>query len=1341
MKLLLKITAALTFAAPLVAQSAAPAAAPATPAAGPPPFVGPITPPQRAAGVVRAEAFDISPPLRDIPPKIGKPGDHVDVDFELPLHGRKPGEDDEHGSSILRTGTESVAPKIPAALKNPFLTAGLGVPAFGVGWEGVGGGRSGSATCNCSPPDDQGDVGPSHVFHWVNTNFIIFDKAGNKVYPTGATASAAGNTIWSGFTGGNSLCANTNQGDPLVYYDQLSNRWLVSQFAFATDAFGNIYAPTSNKFKGYYQCVAVSVSSDPTGSWYRYAFPSQDPQNGNLWVFNDYGKGAIWQDAFYVTSNQFDLTQAAANQWYGAGVYAYDRNAMVNGSASASYIYYNLGTNYGGVLPTDVDGPYAPPSGAPIPFWSFDNVSATCGAAAANGCLELWYFKPNWATPANSEFKGVLTGTGGTGAPLILATNPITVPCAAFTRGACIPQSGTTNKVEALGDRLLQRVSYRNFRDAASPHESIVIQHGNDPGVANNESDIRWYEIQNPFGGLTLSGSIVPGAPAIYQQADVAPLDNKARWGGAIAIDRFNNIGLLYHRSSSAQVPEIIFTGRTPSDPLNTMEAETSVPTNARVAWTGSTRWGDYFNINADPANDCTFWGFGMYASAGSTWNTRVFSFTMPGCSTCTPPAVPAGLTVTSINPSDNRITWTAVAGANYYVYRSDAACPNGTFRRLTVNPINTNMYDDTMVVPGTTYYYEVSSVDSSTGLCESTRSGSDASPCSSGSVTTAPCTPPAVPTGVGATGGPGGGQITVSWTNVAGATGGYRIYRANGACPGGTYAQVGTAAAGATSFTDSTAVAGSTYSYEVSSVGSGSCVSAQSSCAAATAPSCTTPGTPTGLTATTPSNNTIHLAWTAGSPAGATYNVYRSSGACPGGTFTLLASGVTGTTYDDSGLAGGSAYSYKVAAVDASGNCVSAQSSCSGATATGGPGLSSRGKTNWSRPEDTSSATSATKWVYSSGASTLTPPGVGSVYAVSNDRALHGMVGGNAGGGLWSASWTPWLANAPSQARPPVPSITVGSATKEVFLGAQDGNVYAINANNGALLWKTASPLGDMVQAAIGGIFTAYGGSFDLLVAGTRNSSAVNAVYGLNPTTGATRWLFNNGGGATGIGIITGDPFFDYAAVNPAKNKVYFTSRAMSGGSSGTVWCLDITATTANLCSEPGASWPVALGDIDSAPTLFNNRLYIGTNNGMVYCLNPLTGATIWSLNLGDGPIKGFVDPDWMASALPYRVFVATSTRVTALTDNGASASVTWNQSIASPSVPLYTGSAMYVGSSDGRLYELTNLGAATPSVKSVVLGPGTYAVGSPSYDFANGLAYVGTDQGKLYAVQVPLP
>lgn len=1256
---------------------------------------GPVDPPKRGPQRVFASEFDVSPPLRMIPPKQGKPGDHVDVDFELPLHNR--GAAPKSASKISAFSTTP---------RTSFLT--MSAPTLNLSFEGIGGGMANSTPSVFSPPDDQGDVGPSHVWHWVNSYFAIFDKAGNKVYPTTTNPStAAGNTIWSGFS--NTTCANQNRGDPLVYYDQLSNRWLVSQFAFATNVLGSPTQP-------FYQCVAVSTSSDPTGSYYRYAFPSQD---GATWIFNDYGKGAIWWDAFYMTVNQFN-----GNTWYGGGVYAYDRMAMVNGQATASYIYYNLGVNYGGLLPTDIDGAYPPPPGTPEIMWSFDNTSTGCGAAAAAGCLQMWRFKPDWTTPANSEFKGVLTGTGGVGAPLILPTQPITVPCAAFTRTQCLPQATTTNKLEALGDRLLQRVSYRNFMDdPTNPHESIVIQHGNDPGVANNESAIRWYEIRDPRNN-----------PVIYQQGNIAPLDNAARFGGAIAIDRFGNIGLLYHKTSATQVPEIVYTGRTPTDPLNQMQAEQSVPTLTRTAWVGTGysqtgRWGDYFNINADPVNDCVFWGFGMYASAAAKWNERIFSFTMPGCTSCTAPAVPTGVAVTTIDPSTNRVTWNAVSGAKYYVYRSDAACPNGTFRRLTTAPVTATAYDDTAVVPGTPYFYQVSSVDSATGICESMRSGSDSATCVAPTVTTQSCTPPPVPT-ISASGN------VVSWGNVAAATGGYRIYRANGACPGNTYVQVGTAVPGATSFTDNTVTGGATYSYKVVSLGAtGPCPSAMSSCVTTTAPTCTIPAVPNGLAVTAPTSNTLHLAWTG---TAAKYNVYRATGTCASpGTFTSIATGVVSTTFDDIGVPGGTSYVYKVSGTDATGACESTQSSCATGTASGGPLNYSAGAFVAGRPADTTSAGSAIRWIYSTGASAMSPPGIGSVYAVSNDRMLHSMWPAS---GVWptsGATWLPFSMNAPAQSRPGVPTVLIGAvnptAKKVVLLGSQDGKVYCIDALTGAELWSAATMNGAMVQAAANGMFSNYGGTYNLVFAYTRHPSADNAVYAFNASTGATAWPtpFDNGGGANGIGIINSAGWVSYS-----DNRIYFASRKKTGGTQqGTVWCVNIGATSGTLC--PG--YPIAAGDIDGSPTLFNGKLFVGTNDGRVLAFNATTGAQLWSYTTGDGPVKGFVTPDW--SNTTTDIYFSTTSKVWALTDLGSSATPRWSLSSNAPSIPSFTGTALYFGSGDGSLYQLTSLNGASPVSKSVQLGGGTAAIGSPSIDFANSRVYVGTDAGQIYATALPLP
>ena len=167
---------------------------------------GPVDPPKRVPQRVFASEFDVSPPLRMIPPKQGKPGDHVDVDYELPLHNR--------GAAPKSTSHISALSATP---RTSFLT--MSAPTLNLSFEGIGGGMANSTPSVFSPPDDQGDVGPSHVWHWVNSYFAIFDKAGNKVYPTTTNPStAAGNTIWSGFS--NTTCANQNRGDPLVKHDR-----------------------------------------------------------------------------------------------------------------------------------------------------------------------------------------------------------------------------------------------------------------------------------------------------------------------------------------------------------------------------------------------------------------------------------------------------------------------------------------------------------------------------------------------------------------------------------------------------------------------------------------------------------------------------------------------------------------------------------------------------------------------------------------------------------------------------------------------------------------------------------------------------------------------------------------------------------------------------------------------------------------------------------------------------------------------------------------------------------------------------------------------------------------
>jgi outer membrane protein assembly factor BamB len=373
--------------------------------------------------------------------------------------------------------------------------------------------------------------------------------------------------------------------------------------------------------------------------------------------------------------------------------------------------------------------------------------------------------------------------------------------------------------------------------------------------------------------------------------------------------------------------------------------------------------------------------------------------------------------------------------------------------------------------------------------------------------------------------------------------------------------------------------------------------------------------------------------------------------------------------------------------------------------------------------------------WTYTTGATLLPAAGInGFVYLVGNDRALHALNAGPTGGD-WPTGWTPPVMNGPAQARPTVSGVTVGAAGRVAFVGSQDGHVYASDAVSGAALWSSPLlgpplPADDvMVEVAPSGIFAAFGGAHDLVLVGTRNSTNPNSFFGLHLADGTVAWEFKNlvgqGGEGLAMGVIGGQASVDYP-----NRRVYFASRARAGGSAHTVWCLDLTATAATL------RWGRDLGDIDGSPVLRAGRLYVGTNAGKVYALDPDTGVSLWSTEFAVPPaeagVKGLV---WPAGS---RLYFTTLGAIWALDDMGDHWANPVSVPVTSPSVPAFTGTYVYVGSGDGKLYELDT---ALGSVRSAALAGPTTAVGSPAMDFQNGLVYVGSDAGRVYAVPVPLP
>ena len=307
------------------------------------------------------------------------------VGVSLPLGTLAPVTLETNAPSVLRTMQDRlVIPKTQEGLStggfDPSIVqdspVGNSMPAAAANFEGV------DNVSGVLPPDTQGDVGfdpatgRKYYVQWVNLDFQIWDVT-NPAAVTSLYGPAAGNTLWAG-TG--TICAANNDGDPITQFDHLSNRWMMSQFALG---FPN----------NFHQCIAVSKTADPTGEWYLYDFQTSTT------LMNDYPHFGVWPDGYYMTVNQFDGTSYA---WEGAGVAVFERSAMLAG-LPARMIYIDLGAvtlNYGGMLPSDLDGP-APAVGTPNYFMEWDD-STWLGDAADT--LRIWEFKADWTVPANSTF-------------------------------------------------------------------------------------------------------------------------------------------------------------------------------------------------------------------------------------------------------------------------------------------------------------------------------------------------------------------------------------------------------------------------------------------------------------------------------------------------------------------------------------------------------------------------------------------------------------------------------------------------------------------------------------------------------------------------------------------------------------------------------------------------------------------------------------------------------------------------------------------------------------------------------------------------------------------------
>jgi hypothetical protein len=492
---------------------------------------------------IKAAHFDVSPPLSEL--AVAAPRQLAEGEDESPSLEQLP------SSRIIRS--DAPDPVVQKAVQHVDSLIGGDsplAPLTGFNFQGVG--INGGVPSDCN-----GSVGATQFVETVNVRYQVWSLNRTTKVATSVLGPVAINTLWSGFGG---ACETQNAGDPIVVYDKINGRWLISQFTSSSP---------------YYQCVAISQTSNATGTYFRYAFAIPGGR------FGDYPHFGAWNDAYYMMAHGF------GGSGYAALFAAMDRTKMLQGNATATWVVI-ADPSEGGHMPADLDGFAVPPSKAPGVFLSLHPEG-----------MYVYRMKVSFSNPGSS------TNT-------VQAIVPLAPANAACGGGSCIPQPGTGNVLDAISDRLMFRAAYRNYID----HESVVVTHSVDPSVAGVASGVRWYDIR-------LSGPpdpTCPTYPCLYQQGTIADDPNgRSRWMGSIAMDGAENILVGYTttgKTAGSENHTQRYTARAKSDPPGLMTAPEATIVTGTANNTGNSRWGDYASMSIDPTDDCTFWYTSQYYTA-----------------------------------------------------------------------------------------------------------------------------------------------------------------------------------------------------------------------------------------------------------------------------------------------------------------------------------------------------------------------------------------------------------------------------------------------------------------------------------------------------------------------------------------------------------------------------------------------------------------------------------------------------------------------------------------------------------------------------------------------------
>jgi hypothetical protein len=340
-------------------------------------------------------------------------------------------------------------------------------------------------------------------------------------------------------------------------------------------------------------CYAVSVGPDPFGPYYRYEFLRP--------FFPDYPRPAIWPDGYYVPTSTGDnrISETIATQKHACVA---DRARMLEGEPATEQCVIIENVNF--LNNADVDGKSLPPAGAP-------NIMMAAGGTQLNKIFEAdtidaWQFHVDWKDPAKTKVTG----------PRKIRVAPYHYLCDGQLTN-CVPQPGTDRRLDAQGDKIMQRLVYRKI----GSRESIVAVHS--VNTTAGAGGVRWYEFQ-----VGRSREVT-----LRQQGTYAP-DGFFRWMGSPAMDRFGNIAIGYSFGGTPNFAGQRLAARLANDPLGRLTLRETVLAEGEAAQTVM-RWEDYTQTAMDPDDDCTIWYVGDYLKKDATsYSTRIGAFRLPGCGT-----------------------------------------------------------------------------------------------------------------------------------------------------------------------------------------------------------------------------------------------------------------------------------------------------------------------------------------------------------------------------------------------------------------------------------------------------------------------------------------------------------------------------------------------------------------------------------------------------------------------------------------------------------------------------------------------------------------------------------